>query len=136
MGLDRADSSETEWRLYLRNDARNVIGLESGSSFAEWTLPSNSLADGRWRHFALVLEPRTEDGASMAATLYLNGESLGLRTVSKQPRRVLGHRLTLGGADGASYVNGIFDVLRFTRGVLAPHGFIARLPRGLGVIIR
>ena len=136
MGLDRVDSSETEWRLYLRNDARNVIGLESGSSFAEWTLPSNSQTDGRWRHFALVLEPRTEDGASMAATLYLNGESLGLRTVSKQPRRVLGHRLTLGGADGASYVNGIFDVLRFTRGVLAPHGFIARLPRGLGVIIR
>ena len=136
--LARADCTNCEWQVYRRKDAENVVGLEIDGTTAEWTLPADVMADGKWHHYAFTFEPSSVDGDStMDVTLYYDYELQGGQTVSKRPRRVSGHRLMIGeGFDDQPNFVCKFDVLRFTRGLLAPSRFIVRFRGGLAIVFR
>ena len=110
-------------------------GVSSGNYSAHW-LSDAEVKDGRWHHYALTLSPK--DGTNTVVELFRDYVSAGAHELPGRLDYTIGKggRLALGAGGTPNKVYGCYDMLRFSRGVLAPDKFLGRIKSGMMILVR
>ena len=139
--LVQGDSTTFDWYLYRHGNASKVLGLAvrraddpSACSYLEWTLP-NIVADGEWHHCSLVFD---SSGGDSTVQLYYDYQAFGEKRVNARMYSYpSGHRLLVGESSGETLnIQGYFNSLRISRGVLPPEKFLGRMRKGIIIDFR
>ena len=135
-------STDFDWYLYRHGYAATVLGVavrhanKSSMSYLEWTL-TGLVADGKWHHYAIAFEP-SAGNTKTDVTLHRDYIALGTYTVdSRMYSYSGGHRLLVGESSGETLnIQGYFNSLRISRGVLPPEKFLGRIRKGFFIGFR
>ena len=145
--LARGTSTDYDWYTYRIGNNPKGIGLatrhqenKSTIDYNTWGLP-NLLADGRWHHYAFTFEEFDSNGTTKTRlTLYYDYKKLNTYTINGTVNLKdvqYGHRLMVCESSGATLnLQGEFNALRLSRGVLPVEKFLGRATRGLYIIFR
>ena len=137
----QGDSTAFDWYLYRHGSAAKVLGLAvrraddpSTYSYLEWILP-NIVVDGKWHHCSLVFD---SSGGTATVQLYYDYQMLGEKSVNARMYSYPGgHRLLVGESSGETLnIQGYFNSLRISRGVLPSEKFLGRTRKGFVVDFR
>ena len=110
-------------------------GVSSGNYSAHW-LSDAEIKDGRWHHYAFTLAPK--DGTNTVVELFRDHASAGAHELPGRLDYSFGNggRLSLGTGASGNKVYGSYDMLRFSKRVLAPDAFIRMETIGTTLILR
>ena len=140
--LVQGSSTDFDWYLYRHGYAASTLGLavrhenKSSMSYLEWTLPS-LVADSKWHHYAITFEP-SAGNTKTDVTLHRDYIAVDTHTVdARMYSYPSGHRLLVGESSAATLnIQGYFNALRISRGVLSPDKFLGRVRRGVVISFR
>ena len=152
MGMESATGRGTiNWALYTFGNALRLSAHVSPDGLWRDITRYNmdfedsavsKIADGRWRHFALVVQT-TEGAASTntSFTLYREYEQVGSTIVFDNDGKggalafpSTGTTLSIG--TGGGRIKGMIDELRFRQGVQPVSSFMRRIPTASAVVLR
>ena len=136
-------SASPIWALY-RDPSKDDLclriqlvkdGVSSGNYSAHW-LSDAEIKDGHWHHYAFTLAPK--DGTNTVVELFRDHASVGAHELPGRLDYSFGNggRLSLGTGASGNKVYGSYDMLRFSKRVLAPDAFIRMETIGTTLILR
>ena len=91
---------------------------------------------GDWHHYALTVAPK--DGTNTVVEMFRDYASLGAFELQGRLdySAAKGGRLAMGAGADSNRVYGLFDMLRFSKGVLTPEKFIANISGGTMIVLK
>jgi hypothetical protein len=137
VSADSTSNSDYSWYIFRAKNTKDLIQVASGGDYPGWHVPSDSVVDGKWHHYAFTFEPKSGTTDKTSVTLFYDYEKKNSGTINSLRKRVAGHKLMLGeGTHDQPNLVGEFDAVRISKGVLDPSQFLARAPRGFLLFIR
>ncbi|MBQ3806849.1 MAG: laminin G domain-containing protein [Kiritimatiellae bacterium] len=137
VSADSTSNSDYSWYIFRAKNSKDLIQMASGGDYPGWHIPSDSVVDGKWHHYAFTFEPKSGTTDKTSVTLFYDYEKQASGTINTLKKRVADHKLMLGeGTHDQPNIVGEFDAVRFTKGVLDPSQFLGRVKKGFVLILR
>jgi len=137
VSADSTSNSDYSWYIFRAKNSKDLIQMASGGDYPGWHVPSDSVVDGKWHHYAFTFEPKSGTTDKTSVTLFYDYEKKASGTINTLKKRVADHKLMLGeGTHDQPNIVGEFDAVRFTKGVLDPSQFMRRVKSGVVILIR
>ena len=137
VSADTTSNSDYSWYIYRAKNSKDLIQVASGGDYPAWHVPSDSVVDGKWHHYAFTFEPKSGTTDKTSVTLFYDYKKQASGTINTLKKRVAGHKLMLGeGTHDQPNIVGEFDAVRVSKGVLDPSQFLGRAPNAFSIVVR
>ena len=137
VSADSTSNSDYSWYIFRAKNSKDLIQVASGGDYPGWHVPSDSVVDGKWHHYAFTFEPKSGTTDKTSVTLFYDYGKKASGTINSLRKRVAGHKLLIGeGTHDQPNIVGEFDAVRVTKGVLDPSQFLGRVKNGVVILIR
>ena len=137
VSADTTSNSDYSWYIYRAKGTKDLIQMASGGDYPGWHVPSDSVVDGKWHHYAFTFVPKSGTTDKTTVTLFYDYKKQASGTINRLEKRVAGHKLMLGeGTHDQPNIVGEFDAVRFSKGVLDPSQFLGRAADAFVLVVR